>query len=366
MGQFIGAFSSTVRGELDAAGCRACCACLPGACGAGIIEPAMLTFGMEEEVFVTEPERPTLRSLYYLAKLLARDPRFYYTHSAHNFARGRDIKQGLMSGVEISTIISSDVEALADDLQRRRADLSAVCSGLVVPIGHLLNYDAPSNTCAVHIHIGGLADKRRVYANMIHFLPVLPLFTINSPMVGGQYFGQSYRISESFAIGPIGPDWRVRFQDVILSKRLGTIELRVCDPCWDMSRIRYLLRAVKAIAELDETLDPNIERYNALRQGISRHGLLDETADVLEELKSIVDFPTHILARSASDELAEVYKSDGLLGAYSALDNGYRNGKFEPREISQTQRSHIAKGVVGFVGYFLPRLPYYAWKGLVE
>ena len=140
----------------------------------------MLTFGIEEEVFVTEPERPTLRSLYYLARLLARDPRFYYTHSAHNFARGRDVKQGVMSGVEVSTIISSDVEALVDDLQRRRADLSAVCSGLIVPTGHLLNYDAPSNTSALHIHIGGVTDKKRVYGNLIHFLPVLPLFTINS------------------------------------------------------------------------------------------------------------------------------------------------------------------------------------------
>lgn len=326
----------------------------------------MATFGIEEEVFITEPERPTLRSLYYLAKLLARNPKFYYTHSAHNFARGKDLKQGMMSGVEISTGIHEDVEELVNDFQEHRADLSSVVSGLIVPMGHLINYDTPTNTCAIHIHIGGVADTKRLYNNLIHFLPILPLFTINSPMVAGNYFGQSYRMENSFAIGPIQSDWTVRFQDVILSKRLGTIELRACDPCWDMNRIRHLLRAVKAIAELDETLDPNIERYNALRSKISCNGLLDETSDLLSELQSIVEFPTELITRTASDEMKEMYESGGLLAAYSAIDNGYRNGKFEPREIQYKQRRDIGMGLIGFLGYFLPRLPYYAWKGLIE
>ena len=326
----------------------------------------MPTFGIEEEVFVTEPERPTLRSLYYLSKLLAKDPKFYYTHSAHNFARGKDLKQGMMSGVEISTGTFEDVEALVDDFEKRRADLASVCSGLMVPIGHLINNDTPTNTCAIHIHIGGIANKKRVYGNLIHFLPILPLFTINSPGVDYQYFGQSYRMSKSWAIGPIQQDWEIRFQDVIHSKRLGTIELRACDPCWDVSRIRYLLRAIKAVAELDVTLEPGIERYNTLRPDIAQYGLLDETADLVSELKSITDFPEDILTRTASDEMKEMYESEGLVGAYSALDNGYRNGKFEPQNINQEQRTDIAKGILGFVGYFIPRLPYYAWKGLRE
>ena len=326
----------------------------------------MPIFGIEEEVFITEPERPTLKSFYYLAKLLAKDPRFYYTHSAHNFARGSDVKQGVMSGVEISTVMSDDVEALADDLQKRRADLASVTSGLIVPVGHLLDYDAPTNTCAIHIHISGVEDKLRLYGNLIHFLPTLPLFTINSPMVASDYFGQSYRMAKSWAIGPIKPDWKIRFQDIILSKRLGTVELRLFDPCWDISRIRWLLRAVKAISELDTTLDPGIDRYNAMRDNICREGLLNETADLVQELRSLVDFQMEMLEHTASDELRAMYDSEGLVGAYSALDNGYRNGKFEPRKVSHGQQSGVAIGLLGFAGYFLPRLPYYAWKGLVE
>lgn len=326
----------------------------------------MPIFGIEEEVFITEPERPTLKSFYYLARLLAKNPRFYYTHSAHNFARGADVKQGVMSGVEISAAMSDDVEALADDLAKRRADLSSVTSGLLVPVGHLLNYQAPTNTCAVHIHISGVPDKLRLYGNLIHFLPVLPLFTINSPMAASKHFGQSYRMAKSWAIGPVKADWKVRFQDIILSKRLGTVELRLCDPCWDMNRIRWLLRAVKAISELGETLDPGIDRYNAMRDNICHSGLLDENSGLVDELRSLVEFPTELLTKTASDELNEMYRGEGLVGAYSALDNGYRNGVFEPVEITTRQKAGLAKGLLGFVGYFLPRLPYYAWKGIVE
>lgn len=326
----------------------------------------MPIFGIEEEVFVTEPERPTLRSFYYLARLLAKNPRFYYTHSAHNLARGSDVRQGLMGGVEISAATNQDVEALADDLARRRADLCSVTSGLIVPVGHLFTYQTPTNTCAIHVHISGVEDRRRLYGNLVHFLPVLPLFTINSPMAASEYFGQSYRIAKAWAIGPIQTNWKHRFQDIILSKRLGTVELRVFDPCWDLNRIRWLLRAVKAISELDETLDPGIDRYNALRDSISREGLIDEIADLVEELRKLVDFPMELIERTASDELREVYDGAGLVGAYSALDNGYRNGVFEPREVRLPKRSGTAEGLLGFVGYFVPRLPYYAWKGLAE
>lgn len=326
----------------------------------------MPTFGIEEEVFITEPERPTLRSLYYLAKLLARDPAFYYTHSAHNFARGKDLKQGMMSGVEISTGMHEDVDAILADLESRRADLAAVSSGLIVPVGHLLNYDTPTNTCALHVHVGGVPDKERVYRNMIHFLPALLLITINSPMAGGGYFGQSYRIAKSWAIGAIKDDPTIRFQDVILSKRLGTVELRACDVCWDLSRVRLLLKAVEAIAGLREDLDPNMQTYNSLRPEIARRGLIEETLPVAEELAGLVGVPLEALTRTASDELWEMYQSSGLIGAYSALDNGYRSGAFEPRTVEQKQRSGIAAGIVGFAAYFVPRLPYYALKGILE
>lgn len=307
-----------------------------------------------------------MESFYYLARLLARNPGFYYTHSAHNFARGKDLKQGWVGGVEISTGSHEDVEALVDDFAVRRAELASVCTGLLVPMGHLINYDTPTNTCAIHVHIGGVENKRRLYGNLIHFLPVLALFTMNSPFVDSEYFGQSYRMHSGWAIGCVKDDWTGRFQDIILSKRLGTIEMRLFDPCWDLERVRALMRVIGAIADLDEDLAPNIERYNTLRSEICRRGLLDETIDIARELRSLVDFPMHLVEHSASNELAEVYNSGGLLDAYSALDNGYRNGVFEPRPVDKRQKVDVAKGVFGFAAYFIPRLPYYAWKGIRE
>jgi gamma-glutamyl:cysteine ligase YbdK (ATP-grasp superfamily) len=325
-----------------------------------------VVLGVEEEVFICEPERPTMRSLYFLAKLLAKRPRYYYTHSAHNFARGRDVRQGLMSGVEVSTGMHEDIDALLSDLSDRRADLASVTDGLIVPVGHLFDVDAPTNTCAIHVHVSGVPDPKRLYNNLIHFLPVLPLFTINSPIRGGDYFGQSYRMAKSWAVGPIRQDWTHRFQDIICSKRLGTIELRACDPCWDLSRIRLLLQAVKAIAELQEDLEPRTSFYNWIRPEVCRRGLIDENAELVEELRSIVPFPEEVMTQTASDELWQVYEAHGQVAAYSALDGGYRHGRFEPREVDQKQKSHAAMGLLGFAAYFVPRLPYYAWKGIKE
>jgi gamma-glutamyl:cysteine ligase YbdK (ATP-grasp superfamily) len=171
---------------------------------------------------------------------------------------------------------------------------------------------------------------------------------------------------KSFAVGPIRDDWTIRFQDVILSKRLGTIELRACDTCWDMGRIRWLLRAVSAIAELSDSLEPDIKQYNMMRDEICRRGIIEKTAGLVDELKSIVDFPVEMLTRTASDDLRELYERDGLVAAYSAMDSGYRGWAFEPRVVEKKQRADVLRGALGFLAYFVPRLPYYAWKGLKE
>ncbi len=113
-------------------------------------------------------------------------------------------------------------------------------------------------------------------------------------------------------------------------------------------------------------LDPNIEFYNRLRPQICRQGLISETRHLADELRSLVDYPREMLTHTASNESREAYESGGLLAAYSALDSGYRSGVFKPREVRQRQKSHSAAGIVGFAAYFVPRLPYYAWKGLKE
>lgn len=327
----------------------------------------MPTLGLEEEVFVTEPKRPSLRSLYYLAKLLAKNPRYYYIHSASNFARFGDIRHGLMGGVELSTGVHNTPDALVEDLAERRRDLSSVASGLIVSAGHLLEHDTPSNVCGLQIHIGGVPDKERTYKNIVHFLPLLCLLTANSPAVDGKRFGKSYRIYNSFAIGPLRSDRTFRFQDIIFSKRLGTIEVRVCDPTWDLGRVRALVECLVAIAGYDGDLGFDPGTYNELRETSAREGYTERTHALYQELGQLVDVREELFQTSPADHLWEVFEQGGAVAAYSAADSAYRGGEFQAQAITPAgSSSHLAAGVAGFMGYFLPKLPYYTWKAVVE
>jgi gamma-glutamyl:cysteine ligase YbdK (ATP-grasp superfamily) len=55
--------------------------------------------------------------------------------------------------------------------------------------------------------VGVPAERRQtVYANLAYFLPLLILLSASSPYAGGRYFGQSYRVAASFAIGALRDD----------------------------------------------------------------------------------------------------------------------------------------------------------------
>lgn len=317
-----------------------------------------MLLGLEEEVFVTNVERPTLHSLYYLARLLWKNPSVYYVHTDSNFARGEDIRQGLMGGIEISTRPHAAVSSLLEELARSRALLAEICTdGLLVPLGHLINFDAPTITCGLHVHISGLDDPQRAYRNLAHFLPLLALMTANSPYCRGIYFGPSYRMARGYAIGPLRASPTYRFQDIIFSRRLGTIELRVFDPVWDLARLRYLLEAVRAIARSEKgyPLDRNL--YNRQRWRVAREGYGGSLKALYRELGELCYVPEELFVRTPAEEVRRCYEVYGLLGTYSALDNAYRNGIFEPRPIPAFNPS-LSKQAVGLAAYYMVKLPY--------
>ncbi|HEX9093771.1 MAG TPA: hypothetical protein VF902_07290 [Coriobacteriia bacterium] len=326
----------------------------------------MPTFGIEEEVFVCEPERPSTASLEYLARLTLRDPRRHYARTASNFARGEDLKQGLMSCVEISTGVHEDAQSLVADLAVRREELGRAIGahGLVVPLGHLLQYNAPTNTAALQVHVGA-PDLDLAYGNLAYFLPLLALLTADSPAAAGARFGQSYRMAKGFAIGKLGEERTARFQDLIVSKRLGTIELRVLDPVWDLHRVRVLAEAVVAIASLERRLPFDRERYNALRERVALEGFVDELRPLHAELSRIADVPAGLLEHTAADEVWEHFEAHGLVPTYSALDNGWRTGRFEARDVPP-MRASLLRSALGFAAYYVPKFPYVTWKYLKE
>ena len=410
-----------------------------------------VTLGLEEEVFITTPTRPTLDALYALAKLLWRNPRYYYKHTASNFARVRDTRQSLMSSVEIATRPHADIDALLAELRTHRAALAdAASDAYLVPVGHLFDLDTPTNTAGLHIHIGVPAERRHiVYANLAHFLPLLILLSASSPYAGGRYFGQSYRVAASFAIGALRDDPYYRFQDLILSRRLGTIEIRACDPIWDLARLRVLLEAVWAIAQLPTARSIDRARYAALRHQAACVGYTPDLQALHRELSTVYAIPEALLETTIADELrgcvqafqpsppvslacgrgglwraeaklppnaeadssalqrgglwsaeaalppnaeaalqhskrlpatplshcvgeglgVRVKKTDisqqALLHLYARLNHAYRTGRWEP-VAPRAVRPSAWRGALGLLGYYLPRLPYTAYKAWAE
>jgi gamma-glutamyl:cysteine ligase YbdK (ATP-grasp superfamily) len=410
-----------------------------------------ITLGLEEEVFITTPTRPTLDALYALAKLLWRNPRYYYKHTASNFARGRDTRQCLMSSVEIATRPHADIDALLEELRTHRAALAdAAGDAYILPVGHLFDLDAPTNTAGLHIHVGAPHERRQtVYANLAHFLPLLILLSASSPYAGGRYFGQSYRVASSFAIGVLRDDPYYRFQDLILSRRLGTIEIRACDPIWDLARLRVLLEAVQAIAQLPTARSIDRARYAALRHQAACVGYTPDLQALHHELSTVYAIPEALLETTIADELrgcvqafqpsppvspacgrgglwraeaqlppnaeadssalqrgglwraeaalppnaeaalqhskrlpatplshcvgeglgVRVKKTDisqqALLHLYARLNHAYRTGRWEP-VAPHAVRPSAWRGALGLLGYYLPRLPYTAYKAWAE
>ncbi|MDM7461130.1 MAG: glutamate-cysteine ligase family protein [bacterium] len=329
--------------------------------------PCVATYGIEEEVFITEPTRPTLSALYVMAKLLGRNPRYYYKHSATNFARGKDARQCLMSSVEIATRPHRDIDSLINDLLARRRDLAqAAGQAYLVPIGHLFDIEAPTNTGGLHLHIGVAPERRaRVYANLAHFLPLLMVLSASSPYAGGRYFGQSYRMAHSFAIGALRDDPYYRFQDLIISRRLGTIEIRALDPIWDGERLRWLLRAVDAIVALPDARALDLARYALLREQAARAGYTPDLQRLYAELRALVDLPEILLQRTLSDELADCTAQRGVLHTYACLNHAYRTGRWAsvaPHDVKPS----AGRALLGLIGYYLPKLPYIAYKAWAE
>jgi hypothetical protein len=325
------------------------------------------SYGIEEEVFVTEPSLPSLRSLYYLARLLWKDPycNYFYTHS--NLAHFPDVKTGLMVGVEITTRPCETTEDLLSELRSCRKEFSAVCDGLIVPMGCLINLGARSKTSGLHIHIGEAKNKNVVYENIAYFLPLLSLLTVSSPYFDNRYFGQSARIYHSTFIGPIKEDRYNRFQDIIISRRLKTIELRIFDPVWDINRIEILLRVIEKIVSLDRILNLDRKAYGRLRHQAAVYGFNGEGLPPLyQELNEIYPLPKELFSRTVSDSISDYYRQNGLVKIYSALDNAYRCGIFKAQKINPHSRLKLPSILMGVFGYWLPRLPYNLWKLLRE
>ncbi|MGB9867140.1 MAG: hypothetical protein ACPLPR_04450 [Bacillota bacterium] len=330
-------------------------------------------FGIEEEVYITEPEKPTLRSLYYMSKLLWSDPMFWYSHSDSNFARGKDVKVSLMGPIEVSTPRAKGAAQAVAELAAVRQKLSQLVDrGLLVPIGQLAYVDAPTLTSGLHIHVSGVPDLERAYDNIAHFLPLLLLITANSPGIIDGVPVKSYRVLKSYAIGTLVEDRLFRFQDIIISRRLGTIEVRVFDPTWDLHRVGMLLQCLERLATFERRFPVDKSTYRELRQQAAVRGYNPTLADLYSELCQVIEIPETVFARCPSDDVRDLIEQRTVAGAYAALDFAYRTGchPFEcPAEYAgnfNPAGMDVVQKLLGLLGYYVAKVPYKLGKVWME
>ncbi|GGJ30535.1 hypothetical protein [Deinococcus roseus] len=325
-----------------------------------------LTLGLEEEFFVLYQGRPHMIGLTHLARLLRKDPAYYFTHSASNFSRGEGAKQGLMSALEVSTPVCTSIQDLLHTLKQLRSQVSMVIpQGLIAPTG-MFQRDDINNTAGLHIHLGVEArEQERIYQNVAYFLPVLALATSSSPFKGTEVFGQSYRMHASYALGGLTDDPYKRFQDLIITRRLGTIEVRVLDPVWDLQRLEAVLDALVQVAQLKEKLPYQQADYNQLRSQWTQKGLTPQMLQRARELQDATGFELQWVERTVSDDLVELTAQKDYQHALRHLDSGYRTGTWEASRTPDVPPPHH-HSLEGWLTYYLPRFPYIAYKGIKE
>jgi hypothetical protein len=331
------------------------------------MKPYAVTLGVEEEVFVLEKGRltPTLQSLDYLRRLLWKNPKRYIQHSASNFAKGEERKECFMGSIEMATGVHEQIEHLLSDLMARRTEFArAAHGGMIVPVGALFTLDSPTNTASSHVHVGvPKSERERVYENLAYFAPVLAVASANSPWAGGKEFGLSYRMAQPGCLGPLREDREYRFQDVIVSKRLGTIEMRIFDPMPEIYRLREVLEAVTAIAAWPGTKPFKLDTYNFQRESWTVHGLTDYVLSLWNEMKEIYPLPLELLENPLTARLRDVARAQSIEAAYGEAERLWREGT----DVAPEHRPHSRiRTVTGLAGYYAVRLPFMAYKGYKE
>ena len=323
------------------------------------------TYGLEEEVFVLYQGRTSAGSLWNMGELLWQDPRRNWAATATNFRRGPAARRELMSSVEVSTRVEFSAAILLSAVLSRRRELSRTfSSGQLIALGALPGADR-YHTAGLHIHIGVPdAERERVYGNLAYFLPVLALASASSPYFAGGSQGPLSRVAASFALGELGPDPYQRFQDLIVTRRLGTLELRVLDPVPDPDRLWAILQAVEGIARLEARLPWSREEYNSLRRE-ALSGLSAALQARATELTQAVGFAAHWTQHTEAQRVTQHTDLHGWPSTCAHLDGLYRTGQWQDIGTPHAPPAPW-QGLAGFARYYLPRLPAIARKAYVE
>jgi gamma-glutamyl:cysteine ligase YbdK (ATP-grasp superfamily) len=187
---------------------------------------------------------------------------------------------------------------------------------------------------------------------------VLALASASSPWQSGEPFGASARMAQEGLLGSLREDREYRFQDLIVSKRLGTIEMRIFDPIPELWRLKSILDAVITIAKYEGEMPFDRDEYNQQRESWSQGGVTPFVENRLAELSAIHPFDRALLDEPLSALLDRIARESGVERAYEEADRIWR----EPTGTARSAKPHSkVRTVTGLAGYYAVRLPYMAY-----
>ncbi len=129
-----------------------------------------------------------------------------------------------------------------------------------------------------------------------------------------------------------------------------------------------MLLIIEKIILIDSIKEVNLSNYAFLRERMVRFRFHDSLKPLYNELQTEIGFiDSSLFLRTPADDTWQAYRKGGLARAYSFLDLSYRNEKGKRRNKDENKMDLlILQGLLGFVGYYLPRLPYSIYKVLKE
>jgi len=196
--------------------------------------------------------------------------------------------------IEVKTSPHRDVDCVLKEVKYHRGILTDMVKEehlMIVPSGLHPAYSPENDShllcCAIHVHVSEYPLEKAFFALAGH-VPELVALTANSPFPNGKVCGKTMRTLYSYAIG--GPShFYKRASDVIINRKLRTVELRVCDSQIVSDDIFKLVHLILGILDSHCKLE---KRGKKPRQCLTEKRFLaaiyGKTA-VINELKDLYD-----------------------------------------------------------------------------
>jgi len=345
--------------------------------------------GIEEEFFLVDEENlfPISSTPQLILKLVRKDSRYFRMSSMESPLGKETFKSGFPI-IELKTAPHAGIDSLLEEVKHNRAMLSDVANEAhlyVVPSGlhpaHCPRSDSRLLCCALHVHVSGYPLKEAFFA-LVNHIPEFVAVTANSPFLCGEVKGKTMRTFHSYAIG-IPKDFYKRASDIIINRKLQTVELRVCDTqivSQDVSNfVHFVIGVIDRHCKSGKTKyvinpDLNHRRHSAAIGGKS--ALTNDLEELYEEiLPSLNAYGTQkivhdylISSSSPADFQIKIAHRHGIASVVKSLWASFmRNELTISNTIRNVRRQYtIRPGNFPFMLFYFPAHVWKVWGKFLQ